>query len=531
MFDRRGMLIGLGGLYGLMGMENEGPIASASPILPPDISKCGSLELPPNARALNCCPPNSTTVIDFKFGPTSAPLRIRPAAHLADKAYIAKYTKALELMKALPDSDPRSFTQQSNVHCAYCNGGYTQEGFPDLDLQVHGSWLFLPFHRFYLYFFERILGSLINDSTFGIPYWNWDAPAGMQIPAMFNDSKSILGQALRHSKHNPPSLVDLDYNGREDGASKEQQISTNLAIMYRQMVSNGKTARLFHGGEYRAGGEPGGPGSLENYPHGPVHIWCGDASQPNNEDMGNFYSAGRDPLFYSHHANVDRMWTLWKQIDGGKRQDFNDTDWLNSGFVFYDENKNLVRVKVKDCLDEQKLGYTFQQVDVPWINSKPTPRNLIKTVTRSSTSGRVPPRNHHAATTTTFPQRLTRAIRSQVRRPRRSRTRAEKDEKEEVLVIEGIKIDKNKFVKFDVHINDEDEPVRPDNAEYAGSFVNVPHTHLHGKKSKVTLRLGLTDLMEELDADDDETVVVTLTPRSGCEDVSVNGIKIEFGDD
>ncbi|CAM8994852.1 unnamed protein product [Rhodiola kirilowii] len=528
LFDRRGMLIGLGGLYGLTGLGSESPSASAAPILPPDISTCGTLELPSNAQALNCCPPKSTTVVDFKLGASNAPLRIRPAAHLADKAYIAKYKKALELMKALPDSDPRSFTQQSNVHCAYCNGGYTQVGFPELDLQVHGSWLFLPFHRYYLYFFERILGSLINDPTFGIPYWNWDAAAGMQIPAMFNETNSVLGKALRNATHKPPSLVDLDYSGTDDGASNQQQISTNYSIMYRQMVSNSKTAKLFHGGEYRAGGEPGGPGSLENYPHGPVHVWCGDSSQPNLEDMGNFYSAGRDPLFYAHHANVDRMWTLWKTLDGGKRKDFTDPDWLNSGFLFYDENKNLVRVKVKDCVDERKLGYAFQQVDVPWIQSKPTPRN-IKT---ASSSGVANAATHgKAAHAATFPLRLNKVIRTQVRRPKKSRTKKEKEDKEEVLVISGIQLDHSNFVKFDVHINDEDEPVRPDNTEYAGSFVNVPHKHKHGKKLKVSLRLGLTDLMEGLDADDDETVVVTLTPRTGCDDVTVGGIKIEFGDD
>lgn len=46
---------------------------------------------------------------------------------------------------------------------------------------------------------------------------------------------------------------------------------------------------------------------------------------------------------------------------------------VESGFVFHDENKNLVRVKVKDCLDERKLGYVYQDVDIPWSNSRPTP--------------------------------------------------------------------------------------------------------------------------------------------------------------
>ncbi|KAF7803500.1 polyphenol oxidase, chloroplastic-like [Senna tora] len=40
-----------------------------------------------------------------------------------------------------------SFTQQANIHCAYCDGAYHQVGFPEMDLQVHNSWLFLPFHR------------------------------------------------------------------------------------------------------------------------------------------------------------------------------------------------------------------------------------------------------------------------------------------------------------------------------------------------------------------------------------------------
>jgi len=36
------------------------------------------------------------------------------------------------------------------------------------------------------------------------------------------------------------------------------------------------------------------------------------------------------------------MWDLWKKIPGGKRKDFEDPDWLNSEFLFWDENKELV---------------------------------------------------------------------------------------------------------------------------------------------------------------------------------------------
>lgn len=253
MFDRRNVLIGLGGLYGVAGLGND-PFAFGAPISAPDLTKCGKADLPAGAKPTNCCPPASSKIVDFKLPPHSnAPLRVRPAAHLADKEYIAKYSKAIELMKALPEDDPRSFMQQANVHCAYCDGAYHQVGFPDLELQVHNSWLFFPFHRYYLYFYEKILGKLIGDPTFALPFWNWDAPAGMQMPAMYTNPKSSLYDKYRNANHQPPTLVDLDYNGQDPTTSKSEQLSSNLTIMYRQMVSNSKTAKLFLGNAYRAG--------------------------------------------------------------------------------------------------------------------------------------------------------------------------------------------------------------------------------------------------------------------------------------
>jgi hypothetical protein len=49
------------------------------------------------------------------------------------------------------------------VHCAYCNElyQYSFNGSP-YPLQVHGSWFFLPWHRLYLHFHERILISLLK---------------------------------------------------------------------------------------------------------------------------------------------------------------------------------------------------------------------------------------------------------------------------------------------------------------------------------------------------------------------------------
>jgi polyphenol oxidase len=532
---RRNVLIGLGGLYGTFATN---PFALASPISPPDLSACGPPDLPLGATPnnINCCPPNSTKIIDFKIPSSNQPLRVRQAAHLVNEEYLAKYKKALKLMKALPSNDPRSFTQQANIHCAYCDGAYSQVGFPNLDIQVHNSWLFFPFHRWYLYFYERILGSLINDPTFALPFWNYDAPDGMQFPSIYTDSTSPLYDKLRNANHQPPTLIDLNYDGDDDNHDGNDIISTNLTTVYRQVVSSGKTSRLFLGNSYRAGDEPDpGPGSLENVPHGTVHRWSGDATQPNLENMGIFYSAARDPIFFSHHSNIDRFWSIWKTL-GGKRKDFNDKDWLESGFLFYDENKNLVKVKVKDCLDTKKLGYVYQDVDIPWLNAKPTPKRTQKNVKVAQGNifgvGEAHASEINSRSYVKFPLVLDNVVSAIVKRPKKSRSKKEKEEEEEVLVIEGIEFDKNVGIKFDVFINDEDDKViRPVNTEFAGSFVNVPHSsHKHKKKTNSCLRIGLTDLLEDLGVEDDDSVVVTLVPRYGKGLVKITNIKIELED-
>ncbi|KAF9592953.1 hypothetical protein IFM89_019257 [Coptis chinensis] len=53
------------------------------------------------------------------------------------------------------------------------------------DLLVHGSWIFTPWNRYYMYLWEKKLGSLVGDPTLAIPFWNWDAGDGMHMPKMY----------------------------------------------------------------------------------------------------------------------------------------------------------------------------------------------------------------------------------------------------------------------------------------------------------------------------------------------------------
>ncbi|KAH0642698.1 hypothetical protein KY289_033672 [Solanum tuberosum] len=158
---RRNVLLGLGGLYGA---SNLAPLASASPIPAPNLKSCGKAIKTQSTEEVGYtyCPPTPddwNNIPYYKFPPIYKLRKQRPVAQDVTEEYIAKYQLATQRMMDLDKKDPRSFMQQANIHCAYCNGAYK---FGDDVLQVHFNWLFFPFHRWYLYFYERILGKLTH---------------------------------------------------------------------------------------------------------------------------------------------------------------------------------------------------------------------------------------------------------------------------------------------------------------------------------------------------------------------------------
>ncbi|KAL2247264.1 polyphenol oxidase I, chloroplastic-like [Sesamum indicum] len=510
--DRRNVLLGLGGgLYGAANLISS-PGASANPVQPPELDKCGTATNLNTGEQLdiNCCPPVTDRILDYRLPPVYQ-LKVRPSAHRVSPEYIAKYNKAIDLMKRLPADDPRNFMQQAMIHCAYCNGAYDQPGQGSLDLQIHNSWLFFPFHRWYLYFYERILAKLIGDPTFALPFWNWDNPKGMTIPPMFNDTKAAIYDPKRNQDR-LTAVVDLGMTGNTDPL---QLVANNLTIMYSEMIRGNADVYDFMGQPYREGTAVNpGPGSSERGSHTAIHVFVGDPREPSGEDLGNFYSAGRDPLFYCHHANVDRMWTLWQYfLPSNKVPDkrITDPDFLNASFVFYDENAQLVRVTVKDSLDNLRMGYDFERVDLPWIDYRPPPQTVKAKIVRTGTTA--------PKADTLFPLKLEKVVRFQV-------PKAKKGKADELLVLENITVDTTKFLKFDVFVNDEDDNAfELDKAAYAGTYAQVPHKSKN-KTATTSIRLKLTDLYDDMDIGDDDTIVVTLVPRHQGPGVTIGGIKV-----
>lgn len=403
----------------------------------------------------------------------------------------------------------------------FVHGSYTMKAdLPSMPLEIHNSWLFLPFHRWFLYFHEKILRSLIEDDDFVIPFWNYDDPASMTLPSMFDEPTSPLYDPLRNEELRG-STKPLDFrqnpNDPEHRLTDVETIQNNLQVMKLQMVTHSKTSRMFFGGKYNPDSllKPDTPGSCERAPHNFIHNLVGSKLTPKGQDMGLLYTAARDPIFYTHHMNVDRLWTLWKDLSS-ENKDPHDSDFLETSFLFYDEKAQLTRVKIKDCLNPSALGYRYDKVPILWLNKTRTPQ--FETFIKRKAS--------EVLRKVTFPLDLISTESITVNRRIKNRSKAEKESVEEVIVIEDIEFNNGDSMSFDVHINPSNTVIRTDISNLATSFVNVPHVGRCDVKRR--LFVGLTDTLDEIEADNDDEIVITLVPREG--NIKISGLSIDFLD-
>ncbi|GJN26409.1 hypothetical protein PR202_gb14336 [Eleusine coracana subsp. coracana] len=204
-------------------------------------------------------------------------------------------------------------------------------------------------------------------------------------------------------------------------------------------------------------------------------------------------------LLHNDNDNVDRMWHLWRTRLHNDNN--NNTSFIpDAAFLFYDEDARLVRCRVRDA---------YQDVALPWLNAKP----VVVVAKEESTSGSAAA----SAITTALPARLDGTMSVAVARPETSRTRERKDEAEEVLVV-----DRFRFVKFDVFVN-------ATSSSAAASLSGGARGAWRSRRTWSTAaRFGICDLLDDIGADGDGTIVVSLVPRAAGDTVTVDGIRIEY---
>jgi tyrosinase len=241
----------------------------------------------------------------------------RNIAHLPPNDPIVQtYRDAVTAMKALPAADPRSWEKQANIHFDHC---------------PHGNWYFLPWHRAYLYYFERICRKLTGNHSFALPYWNWSTSPS--IPGVFWGAGNPL----------------FDANRAATAASMASAAFVGPSVL--ENILNEPNFFVFASGQAVGQRTFSTYGMLEGTPHNYVHGFVGG-------DMGAFHSP-RDPVFWTHHNMVDCMWVEWNI--NRRHPNTNDPAWTNFTFTdFADENGNSVTVNAITTVLYPYFSYQFE---------------------------------------------------------------------------------------------------------------------------------------------------------------------------
>ena len=309
------------------------------------------------------------------FAASAFPIRIAAAQtaakylrrNISSKGFPSKvltsYRAAITAMLKLPPTDPRNWYRNAFVHTLDC---------------PHGNWWFPVWHRGYLGWFERTCRELSGDPDFAIPFWDWTAmphvplhffqgvldPSDPAYIASYNDFFAQFSNPMSafwnsFSSAQVQQLSQRGYNSINDlwsvvqgdpmffpnGQTRALSASNaNLDAATRRAVALATITKALAPKDFIAFGSDKAPqhsqsagfGIMEGQPHNNVH---------NNisgfmEDM----LSPVDPIFFLHHANIDRLWDIWTR----KQQKLNlpylptgadQQAWTSEPFLFFHDEK------------------------------------------------------------------------------------------------------------------------------------------------------------------------------------------------
>lgn len=152
-----------------------------------------------------------------------------------------------------------------------------------------GTQRFLPWHRVYISVLEFWVHSLTPFNKFFIPYWDWTT--NQSIPDWLENIKPTVNIPNTESIPPEPSSWDTVIVSRTPGQAPPpfNRLPTS------EDVNNCLNKPTYT--EFTI--------ALELI-HNQVHAWVGGT-------MSDIATSPADPLFWMHHANIDRIYTLWQK--------------------------------------------------------------------------------------------------------------------------------------------------------------------------------------------------------------------------
>jgi hypothetical protein len=264
------------------------------------------------------------------------------------------YARGVAMMRALDDESPpvpESWLWAANTH------GIDQFTTPRPAWAqcAHQSLFFLPWHRAYLAWFEGTIRSMTGEDDWALPYWNYSDPASDRaLPAEFVvETRVVDGEQVPNPLFSPdrsPDPIPLD--------------DTDVSYALGQPFYVLEMERGFGGvlpDQY--------DGVVELLPHNFIHGDIGGLSG----FMRSPATAGRDPIFWLHHANIDRLWEVWLALDGSVR--LTDpgavpasvaTAWNSAVFWFGDEQTpTTYAMEDVEDLTSAPMDYEYESLALP----------------------------------------------------------------------------------------------------------------------------------------------------------------------
>ncbi len=176
--------------------------------------------------------------------------------------------------------------QKDRYICAFnmVNNDGTLGQLVDIHLQNHMQHIdsrLLPWHRVYLLLFEEALHNYHPDVC--IPYWDWTNPKEQHFPDWL--------AGIHPTVNTPTQTVNVIRSPGSDAQLASIVLNTPTAMA---KTNYNDFAALING------------------IHGGVHVWVGGI-------MSTFLSPA-DPVFWLHHANLDRLWWNWYRSPAGNHQ-------------------------------------------------------------------------------------------------------------------------------------------------------------------------------------------------------------------
>ena len=208
----------------------------------------------------------------------------------------------------------------------------------------HGTVQFLTWHRAHLYFFERALTDALRRErgdqsvTVSLPWWDWTS-------------------AVSHRDGLPSGYLPADGADNPLAAGPVTLDDADLALVRGNLpgaITDGPSPVTIR--------DPGPPGELPRQQtaaralraptfsdfsrllegiHNGVHGWVGGA-------MSAVPIAAYDPVFWAHHTNIDRLWSLWQL-----------NNHPNFPPSFLDRALPPFPMTVRQTLDVSRLGYDY----------------------------------------------------------------------------------------------------------------------------------------------------------------------------